>query len=114
MIITILVFLLILSVLVLIHEAGHFFVARKFGIKVEEFGFGFPQRLFGKKIGETIYSINLLPFGGFVKLTGEDSEEANVKDHKNFASKKPYQRILILFAGVFMNLLLAVLLYFVF
>src|SRR3989304_8463614 len=76
MIITILVFLLILSVLVLIHEAGHFFVARKFGIKVEEFGFGFPPRLFGKKIGETIYSINWLPIGGFVKLYGEDEAGA--------------------------------------
>jgi regulator of sigma E protease len=72
MIITIIVFLLILSVLVLIHEGGHFFMAKKLGIKVEEFGFGFPPRMFGKKIGETIYSINWLPIGGFVKLYGED------------------------------------------
>src|SRR2546430_12793425 len=72
MILTALVFLLILSVLVLIHEAGHYFVAKKFGIKVEEFGFGLPPRLWGKKIGETIYSINWLPIGGFVKLFGED------------------------------------------
>ena len=72
MIITILVFLLILSVLVLIHEAGHFFVAKRLGIKIEEFGFGFPPRLIGFKRGETIYSINLLPIGGFVKLYGED------------------------------------------
>src|SRR3989338_5476288 len=72
MILTLLVFLLILSVLVLIHEAGHFFVAKKLGIKVEEFGFGFPPRLFGIKKGETIYSINWFPIGGFVKLYGED------------------------------------------
>src|SRR5947209_7680408 len=69
---TLVVFLLILSILVLIHEAGHFFVAKKFGIKVEEFGFGLPPRIWGKKIGETIYSINWLPIGGFVKLFGED------------------------------------------
>jgi len=110
--ITFLVLILIFSILVFVHELGHFFTAKKFGVRVEEFGFGIPPRLFGRKIGETIYSINLLPFGGFVKLTGEDSEETNVKDPKNFASKKPYQRILILVAGVFMNLLLAVLLYF--
>ena len=72
MILTILVFLIILSVLVLIHEAGHFFVAKKFGIKVEEFGFGFPPRALSFKKGETIYSINWLPIGGFVKLYGED------------------------------------------
>ena len=76
MLITILVFLLILSVLVLIHEAGHFFVAKKFGIKVEEFGFGFPPKMFSFKKGETIYSINWLPIGGFVKLYGEDEAGA--------------------------------------
>ena len=72
MLVTIIAFLVILSVLVLVHELGHFLFAKKFGIKVEEFGFGFPPRVFGKKIGETIYSINLLPVGGFVKLYGED------------------------------------------
>jgi regulator of sigma E protease len=74
--ITVLVFLLILSILVLIHEAGHFFVAKFFGIKVEEFGFGLPPRIFGIKRGETIYSINWLPIGGFVKLYGEDEAGA--------------------------------------
>src|SRR5260370_13483749 len=72
MLVTILVFLLILSVLVLIHELGHFLTAKKLGVKVEEFGFGFPPRVWGKKFGETLYSINLLPIGGFVKLYGED------------------------------------------
>jgi regulator of sigma E protease len=70
MILTILVFLLILSVLVLIHEGGHFFMAKKFGIKVEEFGFGYPPKMFSIKRGETEYSINWLPIGGFVKLYG--------------------------------------------
>src|SRR3989337_3867428 len=110
MIITILVFLLILSVLVLIHEAGHFFVARKFGIKVEEFGFGFPPRLFGKKIGETIYSINWLPIGGFVKLYGEDeagggtvkSSKLKVKSFdlkRAFFARPALQRATIILAG---------------
>ena len=72
MLLTILVFVIMLSVLVLIHELGHFLTAKKFGIKVEEFGFGFPPRVFGKKRGETLYSINALPIGGFVKLYGED------------------------------------------
>src|SRR5260221_12135353 len=82
-IITILVFLLVLSVLVLVHEAGHFFVAKKLGVKVEEFGFGFPPRVWGKKVGETIYSINLLPIGGFVKLFGEDEAGAGRIDLKS-------------------------------
>ena len=75
MLLTILVFIIILSVLVLVHELGHFLVAKKLGIKVEEFGFGFPPRVFAKKIGETLYSINLLPIGGFVKLYGEEYHE---------------------------------------
>src|SRR5215469_7852426 len=74
MVLTIIVFLLILSVLVLIHEAGYYFVAKKFGIKVEEFGFGFPltPALWQKKKGETLYSFYPVLIGGFVKLYGED------------------------------------------
>ena len=64
-----------LSVLVIIHEAGHFFSAKWFGLLVEEFGFGLPPRLWGKKIGETLYSFNWLPFGGFVKIYGENRSE---------------------------------------
>src|SRR3989344_4987835 len=66
------IFILTLLILILVHEAGHFLVAKKFKIKVLEFGFGFPPKAWGKKIGETIYSINWLPLGGFVKLHGED------------------------------------------
>ena len=65
---SIITFLIVLSILVLVHEAGHFFAAKKAGILVEEFGFGLPPRIFGKKVGETLYSLNLLPFGGFVRL----------------------------------------------
>lgn len=119
MIVTILVFLLILSILVLIHEAGHYFVAKKLGVKVDEFGFGFPPRIFGKKIGETIYSLNLLPIGGFVKLYGEDeagggklrikNQEVSIKnDKRSFISRNPWQRAAIVVAGVVMNFLLAV------
>ena len=121
MLLTAVVFLLILSVLVLIHEAGHFFVAKLFGIKVEEFGFGLPPRIFGKKIGETVYSINWLPIGGFVKLFGEDEAGAgrpnlklktqNIKkgdEKRAFFAKPVWQRALVVFAGVFMNFVLAV------
>jgi len=76
--------------LVLIHEFGHFIAAKKMGIYVEEFGLGIPPRIFGKRIGETIYSINLLPFGGFVRLRGEDVLENPTEqfpDPRSFASK---------------------------
>lgn len=121
MLITIIIFIVILTILVLIHEAGHFFVARKFGIKVEEFGVGLPPRAWGKKIGETIYSINWLPVGGFVKLYGEDEAgggKISIKSHpstslrasksRNFASKPAWQRALVVVAGVVMNFILAV------
>lgn len=110
---TAIILILILSVLVLVHEFGHFYSARKMGIRVEEFGWGLPPRAWGKKIGETIYSINWLPFGGFVKLTGEDFDEKSTNDPKSFASKKPKQKLLVLLAGVSMNILLAILLYYV-
>lgn len=111
--ITFLVFMLILSVLVLIHEFGHYYVAKKNGVKVEEFGFGLPPKIVGKKIGETEFTLNLLPFGGFVRLMGEDAlEESNNPRH--FMSKSPLQRAAILVAGVFMNILLAFFLYYVF
>ncbi len=67
--------IIFLSILILVHEFGHFLIAKKFGLWVEEFGFGLPPRIWGKKIGETIYSINALPFGGFVKIYGENREE---------------------------------------
>src|SRR3989344_2608733 len=125
MIITILVFLLILSLLVLIHEAGHFFVAKKFGIKVEEFGFGFPPRLFAKKFGDTLYSINWLPIGGFVKLYGEDpagggkvsSQKLGVRSFdksRAFFAKTPWQRATVIVAGVVMNAVLAAIIFYIF
>lgn len=126
MLITVIVFLVILSVLVLIHELGHFLVAKKLGIKVEEFGFGIPPRAFGKKIGETIYSINWLPIGGFVKLFGEDEAGAGrinpTKNHepitKNleraYYTRPVWQRAAVVGAGVVMNTVLAIVVYYIF
>jgi len=103
-----LIFILVLSVLILVHELGHFLVARRAGIMVEEFGFGLPPRLFGKKIGKTLYSVNVLPFGGFVRLHGE-IEEQGITDTKGaFLYKSKKARALVVIAGVVMNFLLAI------
>lgn len=103
---TILIFIIVLAVLVLAHEWGHFIVAKKAGLTVEEFGFGFPPRLFGFKKGETTYSINLLPLGGFVKILGEDGAETD--NPKSFAAQSVLTRSLITASGVTMNFILAV------
>lgn len=86
-----------LIALMIIHEFGHFIVAKKFGVRVDEFGIGYPPRLFGKKIGETIYSINLLPLGAFVRIYGE---EGGVDDYRSFANLKIWKRVLIVLGGV--------------
>lgn len=106
--ITIVAFLIIFSVLILIHECGHFFAAKKSGVKVEEFGFGLPPRMFGIKRGETIYSINWIPFGGFVRMLGEDSTTKKSKASKrSFENQSLRTQAFIVCAGVIMNLLLA-------
>ena len=99
------IFIVALSILVLVHEFGHFFAARRTGVKVEEFGLGLPPRIFGKKFGDTIYSINWLPIGGFCKLYGEDGEG---KGGEAFNHKKPWQKLIIVLGGVLMNLVLAI------
>lgn len=105
MLTTIIVFILILGLLIFVHEFGHFIMAKRAGAKVEEFGFGFPPRIFGIKRGETIYSLNLIPLGGFVKILGESGEEK--KNPRSFASKTIGQRAKMLSAGVIMNIILA-------
>lgn len=135
MLVTIIIFVLVLSVLVFSHEFGHFFTARRFGVKAEEFGFGFPPRAIGwykNRFGHwrqivgnrsvesleasedeklhpgknaTIYSINWLPIGGFVKIKGENGEGKD--EHDSFVSKKIWKRVVILAAGVTMNVVLA-------
>ena len=107
MLITILSFIGVLIVLVLAHEMGHFVTARAFGVRVEEFGIGFPPRLFGIKRGGTLYSLNAVPLGGFVKMAGE--EDPNVPG--SLASKSAGVRVLTLASGSLMNALLPVLLF---
>jgi regulator of sigma E protease len=108
------VFIVTLLILVVIHELGHFFAAKKFNIKVLEFGFGIPPRAWGKKIGETIWSLNWLPFGGFVRLLGEDESDKSVLDDKrSFAKAAIWKRITVVIAGVVMNLLLAWVLFYI-
>jgi regulator of sigma E protease len=108
MLVSIIIFLIVLSVLVLVHELGHFIMARRSGVLVEEFGFGLPPKLAGIQIGETTYSINLFPFGGFVKLHGEMDEQSVVFPHRAFINKSKKTRVKILLAGVVMNFILAV------
>jgi regulator of sigma E protease len=104
---TFIIFLLILSLLIFIHELGHFLSAKRFGIKVEEFGFGYPPRAWGKKIGETIYSLNWLPFGGFVRIFGEDYSETT--DNQRALFNKPKRvRAMVAIAGVVGNFLLGI------
>lgn len=124
MLVTAISFFFLLSILVFVHELGHFLVAKWSGVFVEEFGFGLPPRIFGKRFGETVLSLNWLPIGGFVKLFGEDEatdteylevqKKLGVKFPANFLRERSFQakskkaRALILSAGVIMNLFLAI------
>lgn len=105
MITTVIIFIAVLSVLVFVHEFGHFISAKRAGVRVDEFGFGFPPRAFGIKRGDTIYSVNWIPLGGFVKIKGESGEHEG--DEDSFAHKPAWRRAIILCAGVVMNLVLA-------
>lgn len=108
---TIILFIVVLLVTVLVHEWGHFIAARKSGMLVEEFGFGIPPRLWSWTRGGTKYSINALPFGGFVKIAGENGLEDAVPTDKQFESKPWYKQAIVLIAGVVCNILLAILLF---
>ncbi|NQU82741.1 MAG: site-2 protease family protein [Parcubacteria group bacterium] len=109
MIITILIVLISLIILVFLHELGHFYFAKKFGVEVEELGIGYPPRIWGKKIKGTIYSINLLLFGAFVKIKGFEDQEG--KDPASFSAKPLYQRAIILVAGVVIFWIVAILIF---
>ena len=98
--------LVLIIVLVLSHEAGHFFLAKWRGVRVDEFGLGFPPKIFGIKKGETFYSVNLLPLGGFVKIFGENGEEGE-GDPRSFVSKSLGTRALIVAGGVAANMIVA-------
>ncbi len=104
-VITLVVFLAMLGLLVIVHELGHFVVARLAGVRVLEFGLGFPPRArVLRSEGETLYTLNWLPIGGFVKLEGEDGDS---KDPRSFVSARLPVKLIILVAGVVMNLVLA-------
>ena len=103
---TAIIFIIVLGILVFVHEFGHFIFAKRAGMKVEEFGFGFPPRIWGVKKGETLYSINAIPFGGFVKILGEEGEQPD--NPRSFSSKSVMARLLVIVAGVTMNFFLAI------
>ncbi len=108
MILTILIAFISIIGLLVLHEFGHFIVAKKFGVKVEEFGVGYPPRLFGKKFGETLYSLNLIPFGAFVRMPGEIEKNS---DSGSFSAQPVWKRVLIAFSGVLSFWLMSVVLF---
>ena len=105
--ISIISFLGVLVVLIIAHELGHLVTAKASGVRVEEFGLGLPPRLFGVKRGETLYSLNAIPLGGFTKMAGEEDP----KVPRSLASKSIGTRLLVLSSGSLMNLLLPLLLF---
>src|SRR3954451_23998258 len=100
--------LVLIGVMIMIHELGHFWAARFFDVKVEAFSFGFGPRLFGFRYGETDYRFSLILFGGYVKMAGEQGSDENADDPRGFMAKPRWQRLIIAFAGPFMNMLLAI------
>ena len=113
----ILLFVLILLILVIVHEFGHFIVAKLTNMRVDEFAFGFPPRIFGKKIGETTYAINALPLGGYVSIWGENGSDEDKKAHgaathpRAFGNRPWWAQLLVLIAGVTMNMALALVIF---
>ena len=106
---SVLLFFIVLFVLILVHEWGHFVVAKKTGMRVDEFGIGFPPRLFGIRRGETEYTFNALPIGGFVRICGEnlDEKEGAEDFDRSFMSKSKWAQAAVLIAGVAMNVIFA-------
>ena len=111
---TIIAFIFVLGLLVFVHELGHFLVAKRSGIKVEQFSLGFPPKLIGKKYGETEYMIGVVPLGGYVKMSGENITEENyIPQPGDFMAAPVWRRFLIITAGPIMNYLLAIFLFFI-
>src|SRR5712675_3322498 len=100
--------LVLIGVMILVHELGHFWAARYFDVGVEVFSFGFGPRLFGFRKGETDYRFSAILFGGYVKMTGEQPGDEDADDPRSFLAKPRWQRLIIGFAGPFMNVVLAV------
>ncbi len=101
-------FLVLIGVMILIHELGHFWAARYFDVRVDVFSFGFGPRLFGFRRGETDYRFSAILFGGYVKMAGEQPGDEALDDPRAFLAKPRWQRLMIAFAGPFMNVVLAV------
>ena len=107
---TVIIFLIILAILVFVHELGHFLVEKKSGIRVDEFGIGFPPKLFSKQWGSTLYTLNAIPFGGFVKIFGEDAHSEDLTEENksvSFVYKPKWIQALVLVAGVTFNVIFA-------
>jgi len=100
--------LVLIGIMILIHELGHYWAARLFDVKVEAFSFGFGPRLFGFRRGETDFRFSAILFGGYVKMVGEQPGDENASDPRSFLSKPRWQRLVIAFAGPAMNIILAV------
>jgi len=116
-VLNIIILLLIIGILTFIHELGHFLAAKAIGARVLEFALGFGPKLFSKKVGETMYSLRALPFGGYVKILGDGDpvkEELEKGDEERDLSKKPkWQQIIVMLAGVTMNIVLAIIVYYI-
>ncbi len=107
---TTVLFLLILATLIFVHELGHFLSAKFFGIRVDEFAIGFPPKVFGWKKGETQYSLNLVPLGGYVKIFGEDPDDESMNgpdSSRSFVNASKWKQAVVLLSGIFMNLVFA-------
>ena len=104
---SIIIFLVVLGVLIFVHELGHFLVAKATKMRVDEFAIGFPPKLYSKKFGETEYTINALPLGGYVRIHGENPTEQTAKDGDSFTAKNRFSQAMVLVAGVVFNILFA-------
>ncbi len=107
---TVILFIIVLGLLIFVHELGHFATAKFFGIRVDEFAIGFPPQIFGKKIGETHYSLNMIPLGGYVKIFGEDPDDESLNGpdaERSFVNASKWKQIVVLLAGISMNIIFA-------
>src|SRR5260370_36818431 len=100
--------LVLIGVMILIHELGHYWAARFFDVKVDAFSFGFGPRILGFQRGETDFRFSAIPFGGSVKMAGEQGGDEHANDPRSFLNKPRWQRLIIAFAGPLMNIILAI------
>jgi regulator of sigma E protease len=108
--ITTILFLIVLAILIFVHELGHFLIARACGIKVTAFAIGFGPKIISKTVGETTYSLNIIPFGGYVSIFGENPDEESMngpEKNRSFIHKSKLEQIAVLAAGVTFNFIFA-------